>query len=58
MTDDIVKIKADIKSQIALVKIKRRKRIRSRIIRDDPCRKKFWAFLKNQIRAAGNITCK
>ena len=58
LTDDIVKIKADIKSQIALVKIKRRKRIRSRIIRDDPCRKKFWAFLKNQIRAAGNITCK
>ena len=49
-------IKGEIKFQISGVKLKRRQRIRSKILRDDPCRRKFWSFIKNQMSAAGNIT--
>ena len=49
-------IKTEIRNQISMVKIKRRQRIRSKILRNDPCRKKFWSFIRNQVSAAGKIT--
>ena len=48
--------KLEIKDMISEVKLKHRYRLRSKILIADPSRKKFWRFLKNQIKAAGNIT--
>ena len=49
-------LKAEIRDDLAGMKLRRRHHLRSRVLRDDPCRKKFWRFLKSQIRGAGNIT--
>lgn len=49
-------IKTDIKNQICELKLNRRHRLRSKLLKADPSRKKFWSFLKNQMKAAGAIT--
>ena len=49
-------LRAEIKDDLAGLKLQRRQRIRSMVLRDDPCRKKFWRFLKSQIKSAGDIT--
>ena len=49
-------LRAEIKDDLAGIKLQRRQRIRCRVLREDPCRKKFWRFLKSQIKTAGNIT--
>ena len=54
----LVDIKLQIKDEICKLKIKRRTRIRMKILKNDPSRKKFWSFLRNQFRAAGNLTGK
>ena len=49
-------LRAEIKDDLVGIRLQRRQRIRCRVLRDDPCRKKFWRFLKSQIKSAGNIT--
>ena len=49
-------LKAEIKDALASLMLQRRHNLRSKVLRADPSRKKFWRFLKTQIRAAGNIT--
>ena len=49
-------LKCDIRGEIAGVKLRRRHHIRSKILKADPNRKKFWRFLKSQVKSAGNIT--
>ena len=52
----IESLKSEIKTQIGLVKIKKRQKIRSKLLRDDPCRRKFWSFLRSQMSSAGILT--
>ena len=49
-------IKIDIKSKICDLKTTRRHRLRSKLLKADPSRKKFWSFLKTQMKSAGRIT--
>ena len=49
-------MKAEIKDLISEFKLQRRHRLRSRLLRADPSRKKFWRFLKGQINSAGAIS--
>ena len=49
-------MKADIKELLAEVHIQHRRKLRVKLLKADPTRKKFWRFLKNQTRIAGNIT--
>ena len=49
-------LKAKIRDSIADVKLQRRHRLRTKLLKADPSRKKFWSFLKSQIKAAGNIS--
>ena len=49
-------LKAHIRDSIADVKLQRRYKLRSKTLKADPSRKKFWSFLKGQIKAAGKIT--
>ena len=49
-------LKAQIRDSIADVKLQRRHRLRTKLLKADPSRKKFWSFLKSQIKAAGNIS--
>ena len=53
---EIDDLKMQIKEKISVVKLKRRSRIRSRLLLGDPTRKKFWRFLKGQMKAAGSIS--
>ena len=49
-------MKLKIKDSIADIKFKKRAHLRSKLLRADPSRKRFWRFLKSQIKAAGVIT--
>ena len=53
---ELVALKLEIKNSINDFKLRKRHRLRSRLLRADPTRKRFWRFLKNQIKAAGQIT--
>ena len=53
---EIDDLKMQIKEKISVVKLKRRSRIRSKLLLGDPTRKKFWRFLKGQMKAAGSIS--
>ena len=48
--------KQEIKDSIANFKLQRRSNLRSKLLLADPTRKKFWRFLKSQIKSAGHIT--
>ena len=49
-------LKFCIKDEISGVRLQRRHHIRSKVLKADPSRKRFWRFLKSQIKAAGKIT--
>ena len=49
-------MKLDIKDKITKMKLQRRSRLRSRLLLADPTRKRFWRFVRGQIKAAGSIT--
>ena len=49
-------IKAEVKDAIADIKLEKRHRLRSKLLLRDPTSKKFWRFLRSQIRSAGCIT--
>ena len=49
-------MKTIVKESIADVKLARRHKLRSKLLRADPTRKKFWRFLRSQISSAGNIS--
>ena len=56
MSSKLESMKRDIKTEITKVRIKRRNKLRSKILKNDPSRKKFWSFLKNRMQNSGNIT--
>ena len=49
-------LRVKVKENIAAVKLDNRQRLRSKLLHADPTRRKFWRFLKSQIKAAGSIT--
>ena len=49
-------MKAEIRDLVSDVRLQRRQRLRSRLLRADPSRKQFWRFLKSQINSAGTIS--
>ena len=56
LTDELTAAKFSIKDMISDHKLRRVHHIRSKILKNDPNRKKFWRFLSTQIKSAGNIT--
>ena len=48
--------KRQIKDSLCDVQLQHRHRLRSKTLRADPSRKKFWRFLKSQIKSAGSIS--
>ena len=53
---DLDTLKAEIKDLLSEIKLNRRFRLRTKLLHADPSRKKFWRFLKNQMKVAGSIT--
>ena len=53
---DLPSLKTKIKDAKADILLGRRNRIRAKLLLADPTRKRFWRFLKSQIKAAGHIT--
>ena len=49
-------LKLDIKDTFTSMKLSQRFKLRSKLLSADPCRKKFWRFLKSQMKTAGSIT--
>ena len=56
LSSDLEDLKIEIKTKICDVKMRRRHRLRSKTLKADPSRKKFWSFIKNQMKSAGSIT--
>ena len=56
ISSELQDIKIEIKTKICEVKMHRRHRLRSKTLKADPSRKKFWSFIKNQMKSAGSIT--
>ena len=52
----LVAMKSEIKTAFVNLKLSRRFKLRSKLLIGDPTRKKFWRFLKNQMKAAGSVT--
>ena len=48
--------KQEIRDCISNYRIKKRQSLRSKLLRADPSRKRFWRFLKSQIKGAGQIS--
>ena len=49
-------LKIEIRDSISRFKLQRRSNLRSKLLLADPTRKKFWRFLKGQIRSAGQVS--
>ena len=49
-------LKAEIKDLICKTRLKKRHHLRAKILAADPTRRRFWRFLKNQIKSAGAIS--
>ena len=49
-------LKTEIRDSFVSMKLARRFKLRSKLLSADPCRKKFWRFLKNQMKSAGSLT--
>ena len=56
MEQQLNSLKDDIKDAISAVKLQQRHQLRSRLLLRDPTRRKFWRFLKSQVKTAGSIT--
>ena len=56
LESDLDRLRDEIRDCKADFLLQRKHRVRSRLLLADPTRKKFWRFLKNQIKAAGNIS--
>ena len=55
--DELVLLKLRVKESITDIKVQKRNRLRTKILKADPTRRRFWRFLKSQTKAAGNIFC-
>ena len=49
-------LKDQVKDEISQIKFGRRQRLRTKLLKADPTRRKFWRFLQQQIKTAGKIT--
>ena len=49
-------LKATIKNSISDHKLQKRRNLRSKLLIADPTRRRFWRFLKSQIKSAGSIS--
>ena len=49
-------LKANIKASISDHKLQKRRNLRSKLLLADPTRRRFWRFLKSQIKSAGRIS--
>ena len=56
LSEELTKIKIKLKDLLCDHHLQRISRRRSKLIKGDPTRKRFWRFLKNQIKAAGSIS--
>ena len=56
MNTELTAIKQEINDKICKFRLRKRHKIRSRMLKNDPSRKKFWSFIKNQMKIAGQLT--
>ena len=56
LEQQLTHLKSEVRDALAGLMLQRRHHLRARVLHADPCRKKFWRFLKSQIKSAGNIT--
>ena len=52
----LIEMKLSIQDTFVGMKLARRFKLRNKLLLADPCKKKFWRFLKNQIKSAGSIS--
>ena len=52
----LIGLKQEISNSLAKIRLTKRQKLRSKLLKADPNRKKFWRFLKSQVKCAGSIT--
>ena len=50
-----MEIKRKVNEQLCEGRLRKRNKLRANLLNNDPNRKKFWRFIKTQIKKAGNI---
>ena len=53
---ELRRMKIDVDTKLANIKLRKRTKLRTKLLLADPSRKKFWRFLKAQMKGAGNIS--
>ena len=53
---ELKEIQCKIDEGIMSFKLKKRKKLRTKLLKEDPTRKRFWRFLKQQSQTAGKIS--
>ena len=56
LSEQLHRMKQEVKEAITELKLHRRQRLRNRILHQDPTRKKFWRFVKKHAQSVGNIS--
>ena len=56
LEEELLLLRGRVKDSIAELRLDRRHRLRNKLLKADPTRKKFWRFLKSQIKSAGSIS--
>ena len=56
MEEDLKVLQDQIKEELCDFHLQRRKRLRTKLLLADPSLKKFWRFLKGQMKSAGKIS--
>ena len=56
LVQQIADLRMSIRDRVSDFKLQKRNRLRSKLLKSDPTRRRFWRFLKSQIKSAGNIT--
>ena len=55
LKDEFMEIKGKVNEQLCEGRLRKRNKLRANLLNNDPNRKKFWRFIKTQIKKAGNI---
>ena len=52
----LTKLKEKVSHGVSGMRLKRRSRLRAKLLADDPSKRKFWRFLRGQVKKVGQIT--
>ena len=56
LLSDLTKLKEKVYHGISGMRLRKRRMLRAKLLKNDPSRRKFWRFIRNRIKNVGQIT--